>query len=155
DWQPMDAVKLHWRSTYSTFNDNEFRDQFRLEIGTAITGQTSTTGNLNTRGTRFIRRREEDDKTFTTNVGAVFEIGTGTGDAGRPLCTRREESPVPQRIPVPPRHPRHRRVLRRVAEPLYRGAQRRRLHPGAVHGQQRQLRPPHRGGQALPGGGEL
>jgi TonB-dependent receptor len=81
DWHPSDAVKLHWRSTYSTFSDNEIRDQFRLEIGTAITGQTSTTGNLNTRGTRFIRRREEDDKTFNTNVGGVFDVGSGTLDA--------------------------------------------------------------------------
>jgi len=77
DYRPSDSLKLYARILYSVFKDNEYRDQSRIEIPTAITGQTATTGTFNGRGTVFLRRREEDDSTFNGELGGKFGLGGG------------------------------------------------------------------------------
>ena len=77
DWKPADTVKLHLRSTYSKFSDNEYRDQVRYEIATPITNQTATGGTFASRSTLFIRRRIENDKTFNFNFGGEVEVAAG------------------------------------------------------------------------------
>lgn len=75
DWRPSDDIKLFARTLYSVFKDNETRDQTRIEIPAAITGQTATTGTFNGRGTVFVRRRIEDDNTFTGEFGGHIGLG--------------------------------------------------------------------------------
>lgn len=77
DFRPSDDFKLYGRVLYSVFKDNEYRDQTRIEIPTTITNQTATTGTFNGRGTVFLRRREEDDTTFTGELGGKFGLGGG------------------------------------------------------------------------------
>ncbi|WP_428152391.1 TonB-dependent receptor [Brevundimonas sp.] len=96
DWRPTDALSLYVRSTYSNFTDNETRDQFRIEIPVAtagaITGQTATTGSFTRgRGTRFVRRREEDDTTFTVTLGGTLDIGDASELSGQLSFTRAEK----------------------------------------------------------------
>ncbi len=76
DWRPSDALSLYWRNTYSRFTDDETRDQLRIAIPTTLTAQTASTGTITgTRGTRYVRRREEDDDTFNSTFGMRYEFG--------------------------------------------------------------------------------
>jgi TonB-dependent receptor len=78
DWRPSDAVSLYLRSTYSKFQDHETRDRFRLPISSTITGQTATTGAFSkATGTRYVRRRDEDDNTKTISAGGEFRLPVG------------------------------------------------------------------------------
>ncbi|MES2097707.1 MAG: TonB-dependent receptor [Pseudomonadota bacterium] len=87
DWRPSPSVSLYLRTLYSTFKDHETRDQFRIEIpvtapsATITTAQTNTNtaiatgGTFSARGTRFLRLRNEDDSTFTGELGGKFKLG--------------------------------------------------------------------------------
>ncbi|MBX3484113.1 TonB-dependent receptor [Phenylobacterium sp.] len=77
DWRPTDDATLFLRNTYSKFGDNESRDQVRYEIPTAITNQTATSGTFNTRASRLIRRRIEDDHTYSISGGGDFKLWDG------------------------------------------------------------------------------
>jgi TonB-dependent receptor len=75
DYRPSDDVQLYVRTIYSAFKDHETRDQFRIALGglgVPSGGVASFTGG---RGTRFIRLRNEDDSTFTTQGGGKFGFG--------------------------------------------------------------------------------
>lgn len=91
DWRPGEGTRLFLRTLYSVFKDNETRDQFRVEIpglratpptatSVGVFGQTgadlgSFTGG---RGTRFVRRRIEDDTTVTVQTGGEFKLSGAT-----------------------------------------------------------------------------
>jgi TonB-dependent receptor len=75
DYRPSSDFQLFGRFLYSVFKDNETRDQTRIEIPTTITNQTATSGTFSGRGTAFLRRREEDDKTFNGELGGKFALG--------------------------------------------------------------------------------
>lgn len=86
DFRPSPEVQLFVRTLYSVFTDHEIRDQFRIEIPTAVAvgtgaGYTPTGSGEGTfqraRGTRFVRSRDEDDNTFTVQAGGKFLIGQG------------------------------------------------------------------------------
>lgn len=95
DWHASDAVKIHWRSTYSTFSDDENRDQLRIPIGTPVAAtQTATTGTVTARGTRYDRRRIEKDKTFNTNLGGSLDVGSGTFDADVTYSRAEKKDPL-------------------------------------------------------------
>ncbi len=74
DYRPSDDVNLYLRTLYSEFKDNETRDQFRVDVS----GNTAdaTTG-IKARGTRYQRRRVENDETYTIQGGGKFALGTG------------------------------------------------------------------------------
>jgi len=103
DWRPNSDVSLYLRTLYSTFKDHETRDQSRIEIpvvapptppsatatpaqiaayNTAVTNATNANANIanggtfSGRGTRFLRLRNEDDSTFTGELGGNFHFGT-------------------------------------------------------------------------------
>ncbi|SNS28143.1 MULTISPECIES: TonB-dependent receptor [unclassified Azospirillum] len=80
DWNVSDSTRLYLRTAYDEFKDSETRDQFRVEIPTTITNQTATSGSFKARGTRYVRKREEDDNTVTANLGGKFELAVGTLD---------------------------------------------------------------------------
>lgn len=78
DWRPTDEIKTFARVVYSSFNDTETRDQFRIELPVAsVTSQTATSGEFlagtSVRGTRFVRFRQEDEKIRGTTVGGSYE----------------------------------------------------------------------------------
>lgn len=102
DWRPSSDVSLYLRTLYSTFKDHETRDQSRIEIpvvappavpaanatpaqvtayNTALTAATTADANIanggtfSARGTRFLRLRNEDDSTFTGEIGGRFHFG--------------------------------------------------------------------------------
>jgi TonB-dependent receptor len=80
DWRPNEKTKLYLRTLYSKFSDDENRDQFRIELPTsagAISNQTATTGTFGSRGTHFVRRRQENDHTYSISSGGSFEVGPG------------------------------------------------------------------------------
>lgn len=102
DWRPSSAVNLYLRTLYSTFKDHETRDQFRIEIpvvappvlaanptaaqttayNAALAAATTADANIanggtfSGRGTRFLRLRNEDDSTFTGELGGKFRFGS-------------------------------------------------------------------------------
>jgi len=73
DWRPNSDVSLYARTLYSTFKDHETRDQFRIEI--PQTAAVAGGGTFAARGTRFLRLRNEDDSTFTGQLGGKFKFG--------------------------------------------------------------------------------
>ncbi len=75
DWHPSDAVKLFLRGTYSTFDDNETRDQFIIDNQSNFINQTATTGTFTGRGSVRVRRREEADNTKSVQAGGHFAFG--------------------------------------------------------------------------------
>lgn len=77
DYRPSDAVKLYLRTLYSEFSDDETRDRFRIDNGSAFSNQTATTGTFRGRGIAYVRRRKEDDNTKTALLGGEFKTGFG------------------------------------------------------------------------------
>lgn len=94
DWRPSSNVNVYLRTLYSTFKDHETRDQSRIEIpvtypttnAAGVTTQPtaaqqtvnaaiSSGGTFSSRGTRFLRLRNEDDSTFTGELGGKFRFG--------------------------------------------------------------------------------
>ena len=76
DWHPSNAVKLFLRGTYSSFGDNEYRDQNRVD-SIAYTPATASSGTYTGRGSILIRRRIEDDNTKSVSGGGSFALGSG------------------------------------------------------------------------------
>ncbi|MBO9560691.1 MAG: TonB-dependent receptor [Caulobacter sp.] len=78
DWRPIDDVQLYLRSAYSKFTDHENRDRFRLPIAGTIVSTSATTGSFTkATGTRYVRRRDEDDNTKTVSAGGRFNLPVG------------------------------------------------------------------------------
>jgi len=78
DWRPNDDVQLYLRTQYSKFTDHETRDRFRLPIAGTIVPTNATTGSFSkATGTRYVRRRDENDNTKTVSTGGKFNVGTG------------------------------------------------------------------------------
>ncbi|HWU14974.1 MAG TPA: TonB-dependent receptor, partial [Caulobacter sp.] len=78
DWRPSDDVQFYLRSSYSKFTDHETRDRFRLPIAGTIVSTSATTGSFTkAAGTRYVRRRDEDDNTRTVSVGGRFNLPVG------------------------------------------------------------------------------
>ncbi|KQV54810.1 MULTISPECIES: TonB-dependent receptor [unclassified Caulobacter] len=78
DWRPSDAVQLYLRTQYSKFTDHETRDRFRLPISGTITPTDATSGAFaKATGTRYVRRRDENDNTKTVSTGGKFDVGPG------------------------------------------------------------------------------
>ncbi len=94
DWNVSDSARVYLRTAYDEFKDREVRDQFRVEIPTAITAQTATTGSFKARGTRYVRMREEDDNTVMTNLGGKFELSAGTLDLDATYTRAVKEDPL-------------------------------------------------------------
>ena len=81
DWRPSDDVQFYLRSSYSKFTDHETRDRFRLPIAGAIVPTSAATGSFTkATGTRYVRRRDEDDNTRTVSVGGHFQLPVGRLD---------------------------------------------------------------------------
>ena len=78
DWRPSDGVQVYLRGTYSKFTDHENRDRFRFPIAGTITPTNATTGTFTkAAGTRYVRKRDEDDNTKTVSAGGKFDLGSG------------------------------------------------------------------------------
>ena len=78
DWRPSDAMQFYLRTQYSKFTDHETRDRFRLPIAGTITPTDATSGSFTkATGTRYVRRRDENDNTKTVSGGGKFNVGTG------------------------------------------------------------------------------
>ena len=78
DWRPSDAMQFYLRTQYSKFTDHENRDRFRLPIAGTIVSTSATTGSFTkATGTRYVRRRDENDNTKTVSTGGKFDVGTG------------------------------------------------------------------------------
>ncbi|MET3761399.1 TonB-dependent receptor [Sphingomonas sp. UYEF23] len=94
DWRPSSDVSVYLRTLYSTFKDHETRDQSRIEIPVtyattnaagvtaqptaaqqAVNATISNGGTFSGRGTRFLRLRNEDDSTFSGELGGKFRFG--------------------------------------------------------------------------------
>ncbi|MGY2733005.1 TonB-dependent receptor [Sphingomonas sp. UYP23] len=94
DWRPSSDVNIYLRTLYSTFKDHETRDQSRIEIPVtyattnaagvttqptaeqqAVNAAISNGGTFSGRGTRFLRLRNEDDSTFSGELGGKFRFG--------------------------------------------------------------------------------
>ncbi|WP_010183560.1 TonB-dependent receptor [Sphingomonas sp. PAMC 26605] len=94
DWRPSSDVNVYLRTLYSTFKDHETRDQSRIEIPVtyattnaagvttqptaaqqAVNAAISNGGTFSGRGTRFLRLRNEDDSTFSGELGGKFRFG--------------------------------------------------------------------------------
>ena len=73
DWRPSSSVSVYLRTLYSAFKDHETRDQFRIEIPQTAT--VAAGGTFSSRGTRFLRLRNEDDSTFTGQLGSKLGFG--------------------------------------------------------------------------------
>lgn len=73
DWRPSADVGVYLRTLYSAFKDHETRDQFRIEIPQTAT--VAAGGTFASRGTRFLRLRNEDDTTFTGQLGGKLGLG--------------------------------------------------------------------------------
>ena len=78
DWRPSDDIQLYLRTSYSKFTDHENRDRFRLPIAGTIVSTSATTGSFTkATGTRYVRRRDEDDNTKTVSAGGRFNLPVG------------------------------------------------------------------------------
>lgn len=94
DWRPSSDVTVYLRTLYSTFKDHETRDQSRIEIPVtyattnaagvatqptaaqqAVNAAISNGGTFSGRGTRFLRLRNEDDSTFSGELGGKLRFG--------------------------------------------------------------------------------
>ena len=94
DWRPSSDVSVYLRTLYSTFKDHETRDQSRIEIPVtyattnaagvttqptaaqqAVNAAISNGSTFSGRGTRFLRLRNEDDSTFSGELGGKFRFG--------------------------------------------------------------------------------
>ncbi|WP_242184108.1 TonB-dependent receptor [Sphingomonas sp. CARO-RG-8B-R24-01] len=73
DWRPNATTSVYLRTLYSAFKDHETRDQFRIEIPQTAT--VAAGGTFSSRGTRFLRLRNEDDSTFTGQLGGKVGLG--------------------------------------------------------------------------------
>jgi TonB-dependent receptor len=73
DWRPSSDVNVYLRTLYSAFKDHETRDQSRIEIPQTAT--VAAGGTFSSRGTRFLRLRNEDDSTFSGELGGKFHFG--------------------------------------------------------------------------------
>lgn len=85
DWRPSDTLKLHARFSHAHYVDNEFRDQFRLEIPVTtpqfLSNQTATSGDFSrSRGTRLLRNRAEVEQITSGNVGGTWRSTIGRFD---------------------------------------------------------------------------
>ncbi|MEG3125390.1 TonB-dependent receptor [Sphingomonas sp. GB1N7] len=94
DWHPSDAVKLFLRGTYSTFDDNERRDQFIIDSQSAFTNQTATTGTFRGRGILRIRRRQETDNTKSLQTGGSFTLGDAKLDLAGSWTRAQKRDPL-------------------------------------------------------------
>jgi TonB-dependent receptor len=78
DWRPSDEMQFYLRTQYSKFTDHETRDRFRLPIAGTIVPTSATAGSFTkATGTRYVRRRDENDNTKTVSAGGKFDVGTG------------------------------------------------------------------------------
>ncbi|MDT7934906.1 MAG: TonB-dependent receptor [Sphingomonadaceae bacterium] len=85
DWRPQAGTQLYLRALYASYGDNEVRDQFRVELpglassATALGVQPNQSGPRYSftggRATRFVRRRVENDQTWTVHGGGKHEVG--------------------------------------------------------------------------------
>jgi TonB-dependent receptor len=95
DWRPSDAVQLYLRSSYSKFTDHETRDRFRLPIAGTIVSSSATTGSFTkATGTRYVRRRDEDDNTKTVSAGGRFDLGLGHLDVDAAYTRAEKTDPL-------------------------------------------------------------
>ncbi len=97
DWRPSDDVQLYLRSSYSKFTDHETRDRFRLPIaGTIVPSTTSTTTGSFSKatGTRYVRRRDEDDNTKTVSAGGRFNLPVGHLDVDAAYSRAEKTDPL-------------------------------------------------------------
>ncbi|MEG3175520.1 TonB-dependent receptor [Sphingomonas sp. RB3P16] len=77
DWRPSDTTKLYLRGTYSTFDDNEVRDQNIIDNQSGFANQTATSGTFVGRGIVRVRLRNEKDNTKGVTGGGSFTLGGG------------------------------------------------------------------------------
>ena len=89
DYRPSEDTQFFLRTLYSVFKDNETRDQFRVALPglRAVPATPTSVGIFNQsgdlasftggRGTRFVRRRIEDDDTLTLQGGGKLGLGGG------------------------------------------------------------------------------
>jgi TonB-dependent receptor len=78
DFRPNDDMQFYLRTQYSKFTDHETRDRFRLPIAGTIVPTNATTGSFTkATGTRYVRRRDENDNTKTVSAGGKFNVGAG------------------------------------------------------------------------------
>ncbi|WP_165184581.1 TonB-dependent receptor [Caulobacter soli] len=95
DWRPTDDVQLYLRSAYSKFTDHETRDRFRLPIAGTIVSSSATTGSFTkATGTRYVRRRDEDDNTKTVSVGGRFNLPVGHLDVDAAYSRAEKTDPL-------------------------------------------------------------
>ena len=95
DWRPTDDVQLYLRSSYSKFTDHENRDRFRLPIAGTIVSTSATTGSFTkATGTRYVRRRDEDDNTKTASVGGRFNLPVGHLDVDAAYSRAEKTDPL-------------------------------------------------------------
>lgn len=81
DWHPTAGTKIYWRSTYSTYSDEETRDRFTVTLPTSAssyTSQTATTGSFSgATANRYVRSRTESDHTINSSLGGSTLLGGG------------------------------------------------------------------------------
>jgi len=95
DWRPTDDVQLYLRSSYSKFTDHETRDRFRLPIAGTIVPTSATTGSFTkATGTRYVRRRDENDNTKTVSVGGRFNLPVGHLDVDAAYSRAEKTDPL-------------------------------------------------------------
>ena len=95
DWRPTDDVQLYLRSSYSKFTDHETRDRFRLPIAGTIVPTSATTGSFTkATGTRYVRRRDENDNTKTVSAGGRFNLPVGHLDVDAAYSRAEKTDPL-------------------------------------------------------------
>ena len=95
DWRPTDAVQLYLRSSYSKFTDHENRDRFRFPIAGTIVSTSAATGTFTKAvGTRYVRRRDEDDNTKTVSAGGRFNLPVGRLDVDAAYSRAEKTDPL-------------------------------------------------------------
>ncbi|MGR4866678.1 TonB-dependent receptor [Caulobacter sp. LARHSG274] len=95
DWRPSDDVQLYLRSSYAKFTDHETRDRFRLPIAGTIVSTSATTGSFTkATGTRYVRRRNEDDNTRTVSAGGRFNLPVGRLDVDAAYSRAEKTDPL-------------------------------------------------------------
>lgn len=95
DWRPSDDVQLYLRSSYSKFTDHETRDRFRLPIAGTIVSTSATTGSFTkATGTRYVRRRDENDNTKTVSAGGRFNLPVGHLDVDAAYSRAEKTDPL-------------------------------------------------------------
>lgn len=95
DWRPSDDVQLYLRTSYSKFTDHETRDRFRLPIAGTIVSTSATTGSFTkATGTRYVRRRDENDNTKTVSAGGRFNLPVGHLDVDAAYSRAEKTDPL-------------------------------------------------------------